>query len=60
MPDIHADESEARKPDRLVVGDGEGSARSADAPRAVVADAAPRSQNGSSDDHRASEVRGAR
>jgi hypothetical protein len=50
MPDIRADEPEARKTDRLVFGDGEGSARSADgAPRR--ADAAPWSQNGSRDDH---------
>jgi hypothetical protein len=36
MPDIRADEPEARKTDRLVFGDGEGSARSADGARPVA------------------------
>ncbi len=40
MPDIH--EAEARKLDRLVFGEGEGSARSVDGPRAGAADAVQR------------------
>jgi hypothetical protein len=42
MPDIHEDEPKARKPDRLVFGDGEGSARSADRSRGAAVDGAPR------------------
>jgi len=42
MPDIRADEPEAREPERLVFGDGEGSARSADRSRGAAVDAAPR------------------
>jgi len=46
MPDIREDEPEARKADRLVSGDGDGSALSADGRCAAGVDAARGSATG--------------